>query len=73
MYIQTSFVRRTPRSEIQLVSKSSVWVKKFGDKLPSRKKERNLIAIDETVAKANRKRYYVCVKWTRLLLKSKDF
>jgi len=36
-------------------------VKKFEEKLPisTEKKRRNLIALDETVVKANRKRYYV--------------
>ena len=64
-YIQTSSVRRTAKilSEIHPVSKSSVhrWIKKFEEKLPisTEKKERNLIAIDETVVKANRKHYYV--------------
>ena len=64
-YIQTSSVRRTAKilSEIYPVSKSSIhrWIKKFEEKLPisSEKKPRNLIAIDETVVKANKKRYYV--------------
>ena len=64
-YIQTSPVRRTARilSEIHPVSKSSVhrWIKKFEERLPiiTERKQRNLIAIDETVVKANRKRYYV--------------
>ena len=64
-YIQTSPVRRTAKilSEIHPVSKSSVhrWIKKFEEKLPitAEKKQRNLVAIDETVVKANRKRYYV--------------
>lgn len=63
-YIQTSSVRRTAKilSELHPVSKSSVhrWIKKF-KKLPitTERKQRNLIAIDETVVKANRKRYYV--------------
>jgi len=36
-------------------------VKKFEKKLPisTEKKERNIVAIDETVVKANRKKYYV--------------
>ena len=35
-------------------------VKKFEEKLPiTEKKERNLIAIDETVVKARKKKYYV--------------
>ena len=65
IYIHTSSVRRTARilSEIQSVSKSSVhrWIKKFEEKLPisAEKKQRNLIAIDETVVKANRKRYCI--------------
>ena len=64
-YIQTSPVRRTARilSEIHPVSKSSVhrWIKKFEERLPiiTERKQRNLIAIDETVVKANRRRYYV--------------
>ncbi|HIP88924.1 MAG TPA: IS6 family transposase, partial [Thermococcus paralvinellae] len=59
-YIQSS-VRRTARilSEIHPVS-NSVELKKFEEKLPCReKKERNVIAIDETVVKAGKKRYYV--------------
>ena len=65
IYIQTSSVRRTARilSELHPVSKTSVWnwIKKFEEKLPitTEKKPRNLVAIDETVVKANRKRYYV--------------
>ncbi len=37
------------------------WIKKLEKKLPisTEKKKRNLIAIDETVVKANKKRYYV--------------
>ena len=64
-YIQTSSVRRTAKilSEIHPVSKTSVWnwIKKFEEKLPisSEKKQRNLVAIDETVVKANKKHYYV--------------
>ena len=64
-YIQTSSVRRTAKilSEIHPVSKTSVWnwIKKFEEKLPisSEKKARNLVAIDETVVKANKKHYYV--------------
>ena len=63
-YIQTSF-RRTAKilSEVYPVSKSSVhrWIKKIEEKLPItvEKKQRNLIAIDETVVKANKKRYFV--------------
>ena len=63
-YIQTSSVRRTAKilSEIHPVSKTSVWnwVKKFEEKqISAEKKERKLIAIDETVVKANKKQYYV--------------
>jgi len=64
-YIQTSSVRRTARilSELHPVSKTSVWnwIKKFEEKLPitAEKKRRDLIAIDETVVKARRKKYYV--------------
>jgi len=63
-YIQTSSVRRTAKilSELHPVSKTSVWnwVKKFEEKLPiTEKKVRNLVAIDETVVKANKKRYYI--------------
>ena len=63
-YIQTSF-RRTAKilSEVYPVSKSSVhrWIKKIEEKLPiaTEKKPRNLIDVDETVVKANKKRYYV--------------
>ncbi len=64
-YVQTSSTRRTARilSEIHPVSHTAIWkwVKKFEQKLPvsTEKKQRNLIALDETVVKANRKRYYV--------------
>ena len=64
-YIQTSSVRRTARilSELHPVSKTSVWnwVKKFEEKLPvsAEKRPRNLVAIDETVVKARKKKYYV--------------
>ncbi|WP_456468715.1 DDE-type integrase/transposase/recombinase [Archaeoglobus sp.] len=64
-YIQTSSVRRTAKilSEVHPVSKTSVWnwIKKFEEKLPisSEKKQRNLVAIDETVVKASKKHYYV--------------
>jgi len=63
-YIQTSSVRRTARilSELHPVSKTSVWnwVKMFDGKLPIsvEKKQRNLIALDETVVKARKKKYY---------------
>ena len=65
MYIQTSSTRRTAKilSEVHLVSHTAVWkwIKKFEEKLPisTEKKKRNLIEIDETVVKANRKKYYV--------------
>ncbi len=63
--IQSSSVRRTARIlyELHPVSKTSVWnwIKKFEEKLPitTERKQRNLIAIDETVVKARKKRYYV--------------
>ena len=65
IYIQTSSVRRTAKilSEFHPVSKSAVhkWIKKFEEKLPivTEKKPRKLIAIDETVVKANGENYYV--------------
>ena len=65
IYVQTSSVRRTAKilSELQPVSKSSVhrWIKKFEERLPiiTEKKRRKLIAIDETVVKANGKKYYI--------------
>jgi len=61
-YIRTSSVGRTARilSELHSVSKTSVWnwIKKFEDKLPvtTEKKQRNLVALDETVVK-NKKAY----------------
>ena len=64
-YIQTSSTRRTAKilSEFHPVSHTAVWkwIKKFEEKLPisTEKKRRNLIALDETVVKANKKRYYV--------------
>ena len=64
-YIQTSSVRRTARilSELHPVSKTAIWnwIKKFEEKLPisAERKQRNLIAIDETVVKARKKKYYV--------------
>ncbi|WP_457549207.1 hypothetical protein [Archaeoglobus sp.] len=64
-YIQTSSTRRTAKilSEIHSVSHTAIWkwVKKFEQKLPisTEKKQRNLIAIDKTVVKANKKRYFV--------------
>ena len=64
-YIQTSSTRRSARilSEVHPVSHNAVhkWVKKFEEKPPisTEKKQRNLIAIDETVVKANKKKYYV--------------
>ena len=65
MYIQISSIRRTAKilSEIRSVSHNAVhkWVKKFEEKLPisTEKKDRKLIAIDETIVKANKKKYYV--------------
>ena len=62
---KTSSVKRTARilSELHPVSKTSVWnwIRKFEEKLPvaSEKKRRYLIALDETVVKANKKAYYV--------------
>lgn len=64
-YIQTSSVRRTARilSELHPVSKTSVWnwIKKFEEKLPisAEKTGKNLIALDETVVKARKRKYYV--------------
>ena len=64
-YIQTSSTRRTAKilSESHPVSHTAVWkwIKKFEEKLPisTEKKRRNLIAIDETIVKANRKKFYV--------------
>jgi len=64
-YIQTSSTRRTARilSEFHPVSHTAIWkwIKKLEEKLPvsTEKKRRNLIAIDETVVKANKKHYYV--------------
>jgi putative transposase len=64
-YIQTSSTRRTAQilSELHPVSKTSVWnwIKKFEERLPitAERKRRNLIALDETVVKANKKEYYV--------------
>ena len=56
-YIQTSSVRRTSRilSELHPVSKTVGKDKKFEEKLPvsAEKKQRNLIALDETVVKAS--------------------
>ncbi|MCD6494080.1 MAG: hypothetical protein J7K36_09880 [Archaeoglobaceae archaeon] len=54
-YIQTSSIRRTAKtlSEIHPVSHTAIWkwIKKFEQKLPItvERKQRNLIAIDETV------------------------
>ena len=65
IYFQTSSFRRTARilSELHKVSYNAVrrWIKKIEEKLPiaTEKKPRNLIAIDETVVKANKKKYYV--------------
>ena len=63
IYIQTSSVRKTAKILSDPVSKSAVhkWIKKFEEKLPIvvEKKPRKLIAIDETVVKANGEKYYV--------------
>ncbi len=65
IYIQISSVRKTAKilSEFHPVSKSAVhkWIKKFEERLPivAEKKPRKLIAIDETVVKANGEKYYV--------------
>ncbi len=65
IYFQTSSFRRTARilSELHPVSYNAVrrWIKKIEERLPisTEKKKRNLIAIDETVVKANKKHYYV--------------
>jgi len=64
-YIQTSSTRKTAKilSEFHSVSHTAVWkwIKKFEEKLPisTEKKQRNLIAIDETVVKANKEKFYV--------------
>ena len=64
-YIQISSTRRTAKilSEFHPVSHNAVhkWIKKLEEKLPiaTEKKKRNLIALDETVVKANKKRYFV--------------
>jgi len=60
IYFQTSFFRRTARilSELHPVSYNAVrrWIKKIGERLPiaAEKKQRNLIALDETVVKAKK-------------------
>ena len=65
IYFQTSSFRRTARilSELHKVSYNAVrrWIKKIEERLPiaTEKKQRNLIAIDETVVKANKKSYFV--------------
>lgn len=65
MYFQTSSTRKTARilSEIHPVSRTAVWnwVKKVEEKLPvsTEKKVRTIVAVDETVVKANKKKYYV--------------
>ena len=65
IYVQTSSVRRTAKilSELHSVSHNAVhkWIKKFKERLPiiTEKKRRKLIAIDETVVKANGEKYYV--------------
>ena len=65
IYIQTSSTRRTAKilSELHPVSHTAIWkwIKKFEKKLPisTEKKQRKLIALDETIVKANKERYYV--------------
>lgn len=65
IYIQTSSVRRTAKilSDFHPVSKSAVhkWIKKFEERLPisTERKPRKIIAIDETIVKANEDNYYV--------------
>ncbi len=65
IYIQTSSTMRTAKilSEFHPVSHTAIWkwIKKLEKKLPisTEKKRRSLIAIDGTVVKANKKRYYV--------------
>ena len=65
IYFQTSSIRRTAKilSEIHPVSRTAVWrwIKKLEQKLPvsTEKKVRETIAVDETVVKANKKKYYV--------------
>ena len=93
IYFQTSSIRRTAKilSEIHPVSRTAVWrwIKKLEQKLPvsTEKKLRETIAVDETVVKANKKKYYVYaaidvernelilmrVYTTRNLLTSKSF
>ena len=64
IYFRTSSFRRTAKilSELHPVSYNAVRrrIKKI-ERLPiaTEKKKRNLIAIDETVVKANKKRYFV--------------
>jgi len=58
-YIQTSSTRRTAKilSEFYPISHTAIWkwIKKIEERLPiaTEKKKRNIIAIDETVVKAN--------------------
>ena len=64
IYIQTSSTRRTAKilSELHPVSHTAIgWIKKFEGKLPisTQKRRKNLIAVDKTVVKANKKKYYV--------------
>jgi len=65
IYIQTSSVRKTAKilSEFHSVSKSAVhkWIKKFEERLPisTERKPRKIIAIDETIVKANGEKYYI--------------
>ena len=61
-YIQTSSTRTAKiLSEFHLISHTAVWkwIKKFEEKLPisTEKKKGDLIAIDETVVKANKKSF----------------
>jgi len=65
IYFQTSSFRKTAKilSEFHKVSYNAVrrWIKRIEERLPiaTEKKKRNLVAIDETVVKANKKCYYV--------------
>ena len=56
-YIQTSSISKNSFRASSLWN----WIRKFEEKLPitTDKKQRNLIAIDETVVKARKKKYYV--------------
>ena len=46
-------------SELNPVSKMAVWMAKKFEQKSNEKEGRNLIAVDETVVKADKKRYYV--------------